>query len=125
MNCTAWNSVVAKALRKRPSAIPRSAFATAISTTAQTGPAVSSPSNPNATRRRDRRLHGRDGGKGEPVAPSRSPFAIGIDISRSSVPLVRSRSIAIEVTRNIEVNGKMPTSGPPTRSNVSGCPSKT
>jgi hypothetical protein len=49
MNCTAWNSVVAKALRKRPSAIPSSAFATAISTTAQIGPAVSSPSNPNAT----------------------------------------------------------------------------
>jgi hypothetical protein len=50
---------------------------------------------------------------------------IGIDISRSSVPVVRSRSIAIEVTRNIEMKGKMPTIGPPTRSNVSGCPSKT
>ena len=31
---------------------------------------------------------------------------IGIDISRSSVPLVRSRSIAIEVTRNIDVKGR-------------------
>jgi len=50
---------------------------------------------------------------------------IGSDISRSSVPDVRSRSIAIEVTRNIEMNGKSPTSGPPTRSNVSDWSSKT
>ena len=43
-------------------------------------------------------------------------MASGIDISRSSVPDVRSRSIAIEVTRNIETNRKMPTSGAPIRS---------
>ena len=38
-------------------------------------------------------------------------MASGSDISRSSVPVVRSRSIAIEVTRNIVTNGKIPTSG--------------
>ena len=51
-----------------------------------------------------------------------SSFASGSVISRSSVPVVRSRSIAIDVTTNIETNGKIPTSGPPTRSNVSGWP---
>ena len=35
-------------------------------------------------------------------------------ISRSSVPVVRSRSIVIEVTTNIVMKGKRPTSGPPT-----------
>jgi hypothetical protein len=40
MNCTAWDSVLANALRKRPSAMPRTAFPTAIRTTAQTGPSV-------------------------------------------------------------------------------------
>ena len=39
--------------------------------------------------------------------------ASGIDISRSSVPVVRSRSIAIDVTRNMIVSGKSPTSGAP------------
>ena len=37
----------------------------------------------------------------------------GIVISRSSVPVVRSRSIVIEVTRNITMNGKSPSSGAP------------
>jgi hypothetical protein len=45
---------------------------------------------------------------------------MGSVISRSSVPVVRSRSIVIDVITNISTNGKMPTSGPPTRSNVSG-----
>ena len=49
MNWTAWNSVVANALRKRPSAIPRSAFATASRTTSSAGPAVSRPSSVKAT----------------------------------------------------------------------------
>jgi hypothetical protein len=52
-------------------------------------------------------------------------LAIGIDIRRSSVPVLRSRSIAIEVTRNIRISGKMPTSGAPMRSNVPGRPSNT
>src|SRR5581483_6207076 len=43
--------------------------------------------------------------------------------SRSSVPVVRSRSIAIEVTRNIETSGNTPSSGPPTRSKTApACP---
>ena len=52
-------------------------------------------------------------------------MASGIVIRRSSVPLVRSRSIAIDVTRNIETSGKIPTIGTPTRWNVSGWPLKT
>ncbi len=54
-----------------------------------------------------------------------SSFASGIVISRSSVPLVRSRSIAIEVTTNIDEKGKIPTIGPPTRSNVADWSMKT
>ena len=38
----------------------------------------------------------------------------GSVISRSSVPEVRSRSIVIDVTRNIVTNGKSPSSGAPT-----------
>jgi hypothetical protein len=37
----------------------------------------------------------------------------GIVISRSRVPLVRSRSIVIDVTRNIVMNGKRPRRGVP------------
>ena len=54
-----------------------------------------------------------------------SSFASGIVISRSSVPVVRSLSIVIEVTRNIVMNGNSPTSGPPMRSNAPGSWSKT
>jgi hypothetical protein len=49
---------------------------------------------------------------------NRSIFASGIVISRSSVPVVRSLSIVIEVTRNIVISGKTPSSGPPIRSNT-------
>ena len=74
----------------------------------------------------DRRLHrspaARTRGRSR---ASRSSFASGIVISRSSVPVVRSRSIAIDVTRNIEMSGKIPTIGTPTRSNVPGWPSNT
>src|SRR5918999_1850452 len=49
MNCTAWNSVRANALTKRPSAIPSTALQIAIAITSATEPSVSSPSSPNAT----------------------------------------------------------------------------
>jgi hypothetical protein len=42
-----------------------------------------------------------------------STLCSGIVISRSSVPDVLSRSIVIEVTRNIVMNGKSPSSGVP------------
>ena len=48
MNCTAWNSVSAKALMSRPSVLPRTAFATASRTTTDFGPSTSRPSSPNA-----------------------------------------------------------------------------
>ena len=38
---------------------------------------------------------------------------MGIVMSRSSVPVVRSRSIVIEVTRNITMKGNSPHSGAP------------
>ena len=46
MNCTAWNSVCAKALTKRPSAVPRTASTTATTSSSQTGPWTSRPSRP-------------------------------------------------------------------------------
>jgi hypothetical protein len=49
-----------------------------------------------------------------------SSFAIGIVISRSRVPVTRSRSIVIDVTTNIVMNGNRPSIVPPTRSNVCG-----
>jgi hypothetical protein len=48
-----------------------------------------------------------------------SSFDDGRVISRSRVPELRSRSIAIEVIRNMITRGKMPTSGRPIRSKVS------
>ena len=44
-------------------------------------------------------------------------------ISRSSVPDVRSRSIAIDVTMNSVMNGIRPSIGAAMRSNVPGWPS--
>ncbi len=43
MNCTAWNSVVAKALSSRPVVQPSTASATATTSSIQTGPATSRP----------------------------------------------------------------------------------
>ncbi len=40
-------------------------------------------------------------------------------ISRSSVPVVRSRRVVTEVMRNMMVNGKMPSSGAPIWLNTS------
>jgi hypothetical protein len=45
-------------------------------------------------------------------------LASGIVISRSSVPVVRSRSIEIEVTRNIVMKGNIPSMGAPRRSKL-------
>ena len=47
MNWTAWNSVVANALTKSPSAMPSSALASASSTSTTAGRVVSSPSGPS------------------------------------------------------------------------------
>jgi hypothetical protein len=49
MNWTAWNSLVANALRKRPRATPSSAFATASATTRAGEPWTVTPSRPKAT----------------------------------------------------------------------------
>jgi hypothetical protein len=50
MNCTAWNSVCANALTRSPSVLPSTAFATARTTTSHSGPAVSRPRSPNASK---------------------------------------------------------------------------
>ena len=55
-----------------------------------------------------------------PYPTSRSSLESGIVISRSSVPVVRSRNIVIEVIRNIMISGNSPSIGGPIRSNVPG-----
>ena len=47
-----------------------------------------------------------------------SSLATGVVSSRSSVPVVRSRSMATEVTTNITMNGKSASSMGPIRSNT-------
>ena len=47
---------------------------------------------------------------------------MGVVSSRSRVPEVRSRSMVMEVTRNITTNGKMASIIRPTRSKVRGTP---
>ena len=51
--------------------------------------------------------------KASAYPPSRSPLPSGIVSSRSSVPVRRSRRVAMLVTRNITTNGKTPSSGAP------------
>ena len=108
------NSVWAKALASRPSAIPRIAVAIASNTTAIVEPAASTPSRPKAT--------------AETIVAcpttartrSRSRAAGRLRQRQRHQPLERARgSLAqpvIEVTRNITISGNRPTSGPPTRS---------
>ena len=54
MNCTAWNSVVARALTDRPRAVPSSASSTATTTTSHAAPHTVMPygpkHNPETTR---------------------------------------------------------------------------
>lgn len=61
--------------------------------------------------------------KARPYPPMMSNLRIGMVSSRSSVPVERSRSVATEVTRNITMDGKIPSSGPPILSNKCCCPS--
>ena len=68
MNWTAWNSVVAKALTNRPSAVPSTASTTATTPSSQTGPLTSSPSRPTLTADRQRRLDRGEQAEGEGVA---------------------------------------------------------
>ena len=51
-------------------------------------------------------------------------LASGVVSRRSSVPEVRSRSIAMLVTRNMTTNGRMPSIVRPTRSKMPGWPGK-
>ncbi|CAM5628104.1 hypothetical protein SVIOM74S_02161 [Streptomyces violarus] len=55
----------------------------------------------------------------------RSPLPRGMARRRSRVPEVRSRRVAMEVTRNIVISGKMPRRDAPMLSKVRGLPSKT
>lgn len=55
----------------------------------------------------------------------RSALPRGMARRRSRVPEVRSRRVAMEVTRNIVMSGKMPSSEAPMLSKVPGLPSKT
>ena len=67
MNCTAWNSVWAKALTNRPSAMPSRAFAIATRTaTGQPSPATCQAEQPERDGRGERRLHRRHRAEREP-----------------------------------------------------------
>ena len=87
MNWTAWNSVWANALTKRPNDIPRIAFATASSTISSSAWPVSSPRRPNPTMRDDDGLHDRDDGEGDPVAEQQ----LDLRQRRRQQPLERPR----------------------------------
>ena len=106
MNCTAWNSVRANALQNRPSATPSTALAIAIRMTSPTLPLVF----------RSRRVRHPAGDRGldrggeterDAVREQQVSLPIGVVSSRSSVPEVRSRSIAMLVIRNMITNGKI------------------
>ena len=125
MNWITWNSVRANALASRPIAIPSSALAIASATTAIVEPAASTPSTANATIAVAVACTAATRANAIPYPSSRSSLASGSVISRSSVPVVRSRSIVIDVIRNIMISGKSPTIGPPSDSNDPGEPSST
>ena len=111
MNCTAWNSVRANAETNRPSAMPEQRVqhrehddqpgvepATCRSSRPKRDDATRAPPAARPARRTP--------GRSRPAGRASRAACV---ISRSSVPVVRSRSIAIDVTRNIEMSGKMPT----------------
>ena len=93
MNWTAWNSVCAKAETKSPSAVPRTASATATSVSSQTGPSTSSPRNPTLidTASTDWTVATSPNARAYPTRKSSLP--IGMASSRSRVPRDRSRSV--------------------------------
>ena len=100
--------------------MPSTAFVTARKTTSQRGPEVWRSRSPNATSETSVAWIAATVAKAIPYPSSRSSFAIGIAIRRSSVPVVRSRSIVIEVIKNIAMNGKSPSSGTPILSKTPG-----
>ncbi len=122
MNCTAWNSVRAKALQSRPSATASTAFSAAIMMTRALLPAVCRPKTQYATAEAMPACTAPASPKAMPYPKSRSVLASGVVSSRSSVPVVRSRSIAMLVTRNMMMNGKKPSITRAIRSKVDGWP---
>ena len=87
MNCTAWNSVRANALARRPSAIPSTALATASTTTSHARAAGVEAEQPERDARDEQRLDARRAARMRCRSRARrSGFASGIVISRSSVP---------------------------------------
>ncbi len=124
MNWMAWNSVWANALRNSPRAIPSSALATATTTANHSGPVMSSPRAATPTTMTIAVCTHATRAKLPAYPNSRPSRVAGSAISRSRVPERRSRSMAIEATRNIDTSGKTPMSGNPTRWNTSGRESK-
>lgn len=97
MNWTAWNSVRANALTNSPSAMPSSALPMASSATSQAPCGASSPSALKPTVQTTAAWIVASAPNASPQPASRSSLASGSVISRSSVPVVRSRSIVIDV----------------------------
>ncbi|GAB3335898.1 hypothetical protein GCM10027452_09310 [Micromonospora halotolerans] len=122
MNCTAWNSVRAKALQNRPSATASTALIAAIMITSPMLPAVVRPNTQYATAEATVAWTTPARPNAMPYPKSRSSLASGVVSSRSSVPVVRSRSMAMLVTRNMMMNGKKPSMISATRSKTVGRP---
>ena len=115
MNCTAWNSVRANALTSSPSAIPSTALRDRQQRRrARRRAAASSPRSAKPTTQTTAAWTAASSAEGDRRSRRAGrALASGSVISRSSVPVVRSRSIAIEVTRNMTMNGNSPHSGAP------------
>lgn len=81
--------------------------------------------DPDGEGRGEGRLDDRQQAEGQGVAADQVGLAEGMASRRSRVPEVRSRRVAMEVTRNIVIIGKMPRSEAPMLLKVSGRASKT
>ena len=103
MNCTAWNSVRANALTNSPSAIPRIAFATASSHDEPTLDAADvEPEQPEADDETTTACTAATAAKASAVADEQVELRERHRHQPLERPVVRSRSIVIEVTRNID-----------------------
>ena len=105
MNCTAWNSVRANALTKSPRAMPRSAFRDRQRADEPGAVRGVQAQQDEARDADDHSLPAASAPNASAYPLNRSPLPSGSVMSRSSVPLVRSRSIAIDVTRNMTMKG--------------------
>jgi hypothetical protein len=105
MNWTACNSVFASELTAKPNDVPTKPLITAMTIIKSAEPCISKPKNvklmydKNAAWSIAKKLNVR----AYPIINSN--FPTGSDINLSSVPLVLSLKVAIEVIKNIKIRG--------------------